>query len=323
MMDAVRSTDIVDGFATERVLVTGSGGVLGTALARLLRSVPVAALLTPRRADWDLLDERSAFALWQTFQPTIVFHLAAWVAGIQGNLAFAGQAFYDNARMNLNVVEAARRFGTRKVIAAGTTAAYPDGIALPMREDDLWAGPPHPSEGPYGHAKRAMLAHLEAYQRQYGLDYAFAICTNLYGPHDRFDERYGHVVPSLVKRFHDARAQGLDEISIWGDGTPTRDLLHADDAARGFVVAALNGSGALNLATGHAVTIRTLVEVLTEVSGYRGDIRWDNTKPNGQVARSYDTGRARALGWHPEVSLPEGLRQTYDWYTEHHAAARH
>ena len=312
-----------DGFATERVLVTGSGGVLGAALVQLLRSGTVAALFTLRRADCDLLDEDSVFAVWRSFQPTVVFHLAARVAGIQGNIVFGGQAFYENVKMNLNVVEAARRFGTRKVIAAGTTAVYPDTVALPMREDDLWAGPPHPSESPYGHAKRAMLAHLEAYERQYGLRYAYLVCTNLYGPGDRFDEQYGHVVPSLVKRFHDARVQGRSSVTVWGDGTPTRDFLYADDAARGFVEAALRGSGALNLATGRTFTIRRLVEALTEVSGYPGKIMWDMAKPNGQLARSYDVSRMHALGWRPMISLSEGLRRTYDWYAGHHLRARH
>jgi GDP-L-fucose synthase len=312
----------VDGFAGERVLVTGSGGVLGAALVRSLRSGPIAALSTPRRADCDLLDEDSVFAAWRSFRPTLVFHLAARAAGIQGNITFGGQAFYENVKINLNVVEAARRFGTRKVVAAGTVAAYPDTAALPMREDDLWSGPPHPSEGPYGHAKRTMLAHLEAYERQYGLGYAYLICTNLYGPGDRFDERYGHVVPSLIMRFHHARAEGRDSVTVWGDGTPTRDFLYADDAARGFIDAALRGSGALNLATGRAVTVRALVEALTDACGYEGRVRWDTAKPLGQLARSYDVSRMRAIGWRPAVSLPEGLRRTYDWYAGHHGRAR-
>jgi GDP-L-fucose synthase len=311
-----------EGFATERVLVTGAGGVLGAALVRSLCSGQVAALSAPARADCDLLDEDSVFAAWNSFRPTIVFHLAARVSGIQGNIEFGGQAFYENAKINLNVVEAARRFGTRKVVVAGTVAVYPDAIALPMREDDLWAGPPNPAEGSYGHAKRSMLAHLEAYEHQYGLRYAYLICTNLYGPGDRFDERYGHVIPSLIMRFHDAQVQGRDNVTVWGDGTPTRDFLFADDAADGFIAAALRGSGTLNLATGRTVTIRALVEMLAQVCGYKGRVTWDTDKPLGQSARSYDISRMRTLGWRPAVSLPNGLRRTYDWYAENQLRAR-
>jgi GDP-L-fucose synthase len=312
-----------DTLAGERVLVTGSGGVLGTALVRLLRSVPTGALRALRRSDCDLLDGHAVAGLWRSWRPTLVFHLAGRVAGIAGNLSFAGQAFTENVRINLNVVEASHRCGARKLVAAGSTAVYPDTAPRPMREADLWAGPPHASEAAYGHAKRALLAQLEAYQQQYGLAFAYLICTNLYGPGDRFDERYGHVVPSLVKRFYEATAQGRPAVTVWGDGSPTRDFLHADDAARGFLVAALRGAGALNLATGAAVTVRALVEALTLVSGYPGEVGWDTARPNGQQVRDYDVSRLHELGWRAEIPLVEGLRRTYDWYAANHPSARH
>jgi GDP-L-fucose synthase len=311
----------------ERVLVTGSGGVLGTALCdRLTALVDSGVDCAPRflrRADCDLLRAADVDAVWESFRPTIVFHLAGWVAGIQGNLDFGGQAFYENVTMNVNVIEASRRSGVRKVVAAGSTAVYPDGIALPMREDDLWYGPPHASEAPYGHAKRAMLAQLAAYERQYGMAYAYLICTNLYGPDDRFDEQHGHVVPSLVKLFHDARCAGVDRVVVWGDGSPTRDLLFADDAARGFLAAALRGDGPMNLATGAVVTIRELVELVKQACGYEGAVTWDPTRPTGQLARGYDVRRMRALGWGPAVSLRDGVQTTCDWYARNRERARH
>jgi GDP-L-fucose synthase len=311
-----------DLFADERVLVTGSGGVLGTALTGLLRSMRLAALACPGRADCDLLDEAAVTALWRRFRPTLVFHLAGLVAGVGGNLSFSGPAFYQNAKINLNVIEASRLVGARKLVAAGSTAIYSDTVSIPMREDDLWLGPPHSSEAAYAHAKRAMLAHLQAYRHQYGLEFAYLICTNLYGPADRFDERYGHVVPSLIKRFYDARTQGQKSITVWGDGSPSRDFLYADDAARGFLAAAGGGSGPLNLATGRVCTIRNLVDALQEVSGYAGFIRWDPTRPNGQLARGYDVSRMHALGWQPTVGLLDGLRRTYEWYARHHGESR-
>ena len=298
-----------------RVLITGGGGVLGSALRRVLAETPVGALLAPARADCDLLDTGAVNRLLADFAPTLVFHLAGRVSGVQGNISFAGAAFHDNAVMNINVIEAARRAGCKKEVAAGTTAIYSDLAPLPMKEDDLWLGSPHGSEAPYGHAKRAMLAQLEAYAQQYGLEYGYMICTNLYGPNDRFDETYGHVVPSVISRFHNAVIQGLGEIVVWGDGTPTRDFLFAEDAARAFVTVAANGSGAFNTATGAAATIRQLIETVGEIAGYTGQIRWDSSKPNGQQKRAYDISRISALGWKADVALVDGLRQTYDWFS--------
>lgn len=306
------SDGVVD-LRAERVLVTGSGGVLGKALLDILRQ-RVDALYAPTRADFDLLDEAAVNAAWRDFAPTVVFHLAGRVTGVQGNISFGGQAFYENAKINLNVIEASRLAGARKIVAAGTTAIYSDLAPLPMSETDLWLGAPHGSEGPYGHAKRAMLAHLEAYKSQYGLDFGYLICTNLYGPGDRFDEVYGHVVPSLVSRFHRAKAENLPSITIWGDGTPTRDFLYAGDAAEAFIKVAETGSGAYNTATGASVPIRALVETLAEVSEYRGEVVWDITKPKGQLVRAYNVERLTALGWKAKISLAEGLRTTYDWY---------
>lgn len=309
--------------ASERVLVTGSGGVLGTALLAELRLSGCGEVAAPHRRDCDLLDEAATLALWRDYRPTIVFHLAGWVAGVQGNLNNAGRAFYENSRINLNVIEASRLAGVRKIVAAGTTAVYSDAAPLPMREDDVWIGAPHGSEASYAHAKRAMLAHLQAYKTQYGLDFAYMICTNLYGENDRFDEAHGHVVPSLISRFERVGREGADHIVIWGDGSPTRDFLYARDAARAFLFAAAEGAtGAFNTATGEAMTIRQLVETLADISQYQGEVRWDTTKPLGQSRRSYDVTRLKGLGWRPEVTLREGLGRTASWYRANLEAVR-
>jgi GDP-L-fucose synthase len=305
-----------------RILVTGGGGVLGSALLRLLREEGVDALTAPSRADCDLLDKGAVQRMFADFAPTLVFHLAGRVSGVQGNITFAGAAFHDNAVININVIEAARLAGCKKVVAAGTTAIYSDLAPLPMKEDDLWLGAPHGSEGPYGHAKRAMLAQLEAYAQQYGLDYGYMICTNLYGPNDRFDETYGHVVPSVISRFHNASVEKLDEVVVWGDGTPTRDFLYADDAARAFMTVAEKGTGAFNTASGASTTIRELVETVSETARYQGRIRWDTSKPKGQQRRAYDLTRITALGFKPRVNLAEGIRRTYDWFSKSNAVRR-
>jgi GDP-L-fucose synthase len=306
----------------ERVIVTGAGGVLGTAISSLLRTLPHKSALFLQRGDCDLLEKHSTEKLWHEFRPTLVFHLAGRVAGIQGNLAFGGEAFYENMLMGLNVVEASRQAGVRKVVAAGTAAIYSDQVPLPMREADLWNGAPHGSEGPYGHAKRALLAHLEAYKQQYGMEYAYLICTNLYGANDRFDTKNGHVVPSLVARFYEAVQDNHPSITIWGDGTPTRDFLYSEDAAQGFLAAAGAPAGAYNLASGTVVSIRQLVEILVTISGFLGDVLWDVKKPKGQMRRDYDISAITAQRWRAGITLEEGVRRTWRWYAENHAHAR-
>lgn len=305
----------------ERILVTGAGGVLGSSLLNLLQKHNVAHF-APTRRDCNLLDAERTKQLWKEYEPTMVVHLAGWVAGVQGNLSFAGQAFFENSSINLNVIEASRLAFVRKLVVAGTTAIYSDQAPLPISEHHVWNGAPHGSEAAYGHAKRAMLAQLDAYYQQYGMKFGYMICTNLYGPNDRFDEKYGHVVPSLVARFHHAVQTRQPQITIWGDGTPTRDFLFSQDAANAFLTVAAQGQGTFNTATGKAITIRQLVEVLKETSGYEGDVVWDTTKPKGQQTRSYDVGKLQELNWKPHTELRDGIAMTLHWYTKHYRTVR-
>jgi GDP-L-fucose synthase len=307
---------------SETIFVTGSGGVLGTAVLSGLRQRGADKVFAPSRTECDLLNEAEVRATFAKLRPTLVIHLAGWVAGIQGNLNFPADALYANARMNLNVIDAAREAGVTKIVCAGTTAIYSDQVPKPMREDDLWLGAPHGSEAPYGHAKRFMLAQLEAYRQQHGIDFAYMICTNLYGPNDRFDQKHGHVVPSLIARFHQACAEKRTDITIWGDGTPTRDFLYSEDAAEGFLTVAERGSGVFNLATGQNQTIRKLAETLQEVTGFAGKIAWDTSKPLGQLDRRYDVSRLEGLGWKAKTDLADGLKTTFDWYAANLDKAR-
>lgn len=300
----------------ERILITGAGGVLGTALYSILNSQPAQTIMAIRRDNCDLLNKESTESLFLDFRPTLVYHLAGRVAGIQGNLEFGGLAYYENTLINLNVVEACKKVGVRKIVAASTAAVYSDNAQLPMREDYLWNGPPHFSERPYAQAKRSLLAQLEAYSQQYGLDFSYLICTNLYGINDRFDTLHGHVVPSLIARFYEAVNISSPYITIWGDGSPTRDFLFSEDAANGFIAASSASSGSFNLASGTSVSISSLVNTLISISGYKGDILWDPGKPNGQLRREYDISAISKLGWKATTSLEEGLRKTWNWYSE-------
>lgn len=293
---------------------------MGTALTAELRQAgqKVVALGS---ADADLRDPAASAAVIARHRPEIVYHLAARVRGILGNAGTQGDAFLDNIRINTNVIDAARLAGVRKIVAMGSAAIYADTVALPMHEDAAWSGRPHRSEAGYAHAKLAMLAQLEAYREQWGLDFAYCISTNLFGPHDRFDELHGHVIPSLMSKFHRAVASG-ERVTVWGSGMATRDFLYAADAARAMSRIGEAGSGAINLASGQAVSIRAVAELIADVAGYRGEILWDRTKPDGQLRRAYDVSRLRALGVGPGRTLQEALSETYAWFAANAVAVR-
>ena len=305
----------------DKILITGARGLVGSALAAVLTSAGYTNLLLVGSNDVDLRDEHRTNLLFQSEHPDVVFHLAARVYGLMGNLANKSNVFIDNVRINTNVIESCRRSNVRKVIAMGSAAIYGDSVPLPMRESDVWTGPPHASERPYAHAKRTMLAQLETYREHDGLSFAYCISTNLYGPNDKFDEHWGHVIPSLISKFHSANASGKP-VSVWGTGAPTRDLLYSYDVAIALRLIAERGQGVINLATGESHTIRQIVELIADVSDYTGSIAWDGSKPDGQQQRSYDVTILNALGFTPRWSLKEGLRETYRWYEANAATAR-
>ena len=295
--------------------------MVGQALVAELHRAGYGHVVSLGRADADLRDPAQAEAAVAAARPDIIYHLAARVHGIMGNLRAQAEMYLENIRINTNVVEAARLAGARKVVAMGSAAVYSDVVALPMRERDVWAGAPHGSEAAYAQAKRAMLAHLEAAHGQYGLDYVFLIATNMFGPHDRFDEQKGHVVPSLLSKFERALRTG-SAVEIWGSGTPRRDFLFAADAARAIRLAGEQVTGMINLASGTTVSIAELVDMLVEVTGFSGPVLWDRTKPDGQMLRAYDTARLQALGFAPAFALPAALRQSFCWLQAHRAQAR-
>lgn len=307
--------------ASSSVLITGAGGVIGRALQRELASAGYKNVVAITSKDVDLTDQAATERLFSSTKPTLVFHLAARVWGIMGNLSNKGIAYLDNIRINTNVVEAARMCGTKKIVAMGSAAIYSDMVKLPMSEDQIWNGPPHYSEAAYAHSKRSMLAQLEAYKDQYGLNFAYGISTNLFGPHDRFDEKFGHVIPSLISKFHKGQLHG-EPISVWGTGKAERDFLFSHDAAFALRLLGEEYHGPINLATGTSVTIRDTVDMLQKISGYTGAVEWDSTKPDGQKLREYDVSRLKALGFKPRQSFEQALSITYHWYKENFSRAR-
>ena len=301
------------------IVVTGASGVLGKALVEVLTQSGE-TISTLASVDVDLRDRDKAIDAIAALEPRKIFHLAAKVHGLGGNSAFQAEMFADNVRINMNVIDGAYQAGCEKFIGISTVAIYSSDAPKPVSEQSIWDGAPHNSERAYGQAKRAMLAQLEAYQAQYGFSFVYPIMTNIYGPHDRFDPVHGHVVPSLVAKFHAAATNG-GHVDVWGTGRAERDFIYAGDAAQALIRAADAGEGPINVATGSTVPIRRIVEILAEHSGV-ADVRWDSTKPDGQLERSYDVSKLADLGFKPSTSIEEGLRKTYDWYSTNFPCVR-
>lgn len=298
---------------SRRALVTGGAGFLGRHVVAELERTTDFEVVVPRSVTWDLRDRGAARALLSETRPELVIHLAAVVGGIGANRANPGSYFYDNLTMGLEVVEAARLAGVAKVVTVGTVCSYPRDTPVPFSEDSLWDGYPEPTNAPYGLAKKMLLVMGQAYRQQYGLDAIHVLPTNLYGPGDCVDPERSHVIPALVLKLAAAAQSGAPSVELWGTGRETRDFLYVADAAAGIVAAALRYASPepLNLGTGVETSIRELAEIVAELVGYRGELRFDPGHPGGQPRRCVSSERARAaLGWDARTPLREGLAQT-------------
>jgi GDP-L-fucose synthase len=294
------------------VLITGGTGLVGKALNTHLSTIGYENVFAVGSKDCNLLDTAAVDALFDKIKPAYVFHLAARVHGLGGNAKYKSDVLVENTLMNVNVIESARKIGARKVVAMGSGCVYPDLKNLEaLNETLVWQGAPHPSEDSYGHAKRLMLAHLDAASKQYGLRSAFVISGNLYGPHDSFNIEDGHVIPSLVSKFHKAKMDG-NKVSVWGTGAAIRDFTYSSDMAKALELILQNIEGPVNAGSGFRHRIRDIVDELTSITGV--EVAWDSTKSDGQLVRYYELDRLEACGFEPEVSLVDGIRKTYEWY---------
>ena len=295
-----------------RVMVTGGGGFLGQAVVRRLEAGGADQVFVPRSKDYDLRTKDGIDRALAYGRPQLVIHLAAVVGGIGANRENPGRFFYENAIMGIQLMEQARLAGVEKFVTIGTVCAYPKFTPVPFKEDDLWNGYPEETNAPYGLAKRMLLVQGQAYRAQYGFNSIYLLPVNLYGPGDNFDPRSSHVIPALIKKCVDAIGTGADHIDVWGTGYASREFLYVDDAAEGIVLAAerYDGPEPVNLGTGQEITIRDLVELIADVTGFKGEIRWDPTKPDGQPRRALDTERAeREFGFQASVDLSAGMSQ--------------
>jgi GDP-L-fucose synthase len=259
-------------------------------------------------------------------RPDVVIHLAARVGGIGANRENPGRFFYENAVMGILLMEHARRNGVAKFVQVGTVCAYPKFTPVPFKEDDLWNGYPEETNAPYGVAKKALLVQAQAYRAQYGFNAIYLLPANLYGPGDNFDLASSHVIPALIRKCLEARAARSSTVTVWGSGTPTREFLYVDDAARGILLATeqYDKPEPVNLGTSHEVSIRELVGTIAHLTGFSGEIMWDSTYPDGQPRRKLDVDRARReFGFSANVDLEEGLRRTVEWFKAKQRDGRH
>lgn len=301
----------------KRICVTGGGGFLGSRVVTQLRSHGYEDIFVARHSEYDLVDERDVERLYRDARPQVLIHLAARVGGIGANRENPGLFFYQNLMMGAQLIEGARRHRLEKFVQIGTICAYPKHTPVPFREDDLWNGYPEETNAPYGIAKKALLVQAQAYREQYGLNAIYLLLVNLYGPGDNFAPQSSHVIPALIKKCVDAIESGESSIEVWGTGTATREFLYVDDAAEGIVLAAehYDGREPVNIGAGREISIRELVQLIAEESGFKGDVRWDVTKPEGQPRRALDTTRAEQLfGFRARTDFIEGLRRTIEWY---------
>ncbi len=303
-----------------RILVTGGSGLVGRALTSALNADGFGNVTSLGSRDCDLRDSARVKHLFESIRPDYVFHLAARVHGIGGNSRYKSDILFDNVLINTNVIEYARRAGARRIVAMGSGCVYPElKRQEELFEDQVWTGPPHPSEDSYAHSKRLMLAQLDAAREQYGLSSAFAISGNLYGPHDSFNIEEGHVIPSLVAKFHAARRNGTP-VNVWGSGVAIRDFTYSDDIARALIAIFRNLEGAVNMGSGMRHPIRDIVDTLQDLTGV--PVKWDATKPDGQRVRFYNLDRLMSAGFTARVALSDGIRFTYEWYENNWEVAR-
>lgn len=307
----------------KRIVITGGAGFLGTFVVKKLRQRSGAEIVVPRSEEYDLRHLDAIRRMLADARPDIVIHLAARVGGIGANLERPAEFFYDNLMMSVPLLHESWRFGVEKFVALGTVCAYPKFTPVPFKEDDLWKGYPEETNAPYGLAKKMLLVQSQAYRQQYGFNSVFLLPVNMYGPGDNFDLESSHVIPALIRKCLEAKERGDDEVVVWGTGKPTREFLFVEDAAEGIVLAAerYNRSEPVNLGSGMEISIEDLVHLIVRLTGFRGSIVWDTSRPDGQPRRCLDASRAeRFFGFIASTPFEEGLRRTIEWYQENRSS---
>lgn len=329
------NTDKPSFWGDKRVIVTGGAGFLGNFVVEKLKRRGAKEIIVPRIEEYDLTEIESINRLFdnlnisKTKRPgsklnvkrsnVIIIHLAALVGGIEANRKRPADYFYTNLMMGTQLMHEAWQRGIDKFVAIGTICAYPKFTPLPFKEENLWDGYPEETNAPYGLAKKMLLVQAQVYREQYDFNAVYLLPVNLYGPGDNFDLQTSHVIPALIRKCIEAQDRGDDQIIVWGDGSPTREFLYVEDAAEGILLSAehYDGSEPVNLGSGQEISIKDLVQTISRLTGFTGELVWDTSKPNGQPRRVLDTTRAEQyFGFHAQTDFEEGLSRTIEWYKD-------
>jgi GDP-L-fucose synthase len=305
----------------KKIVVTGGAGFLGSYIIDKLQQRGCKNIFIPKIEEYDFVNLESVRKMYNNAKPDIVIHLAALVGGIGANRENPGKFFYDNLMMGVQLLEEGRKYGLEKFVALGTICCYPKFTPVPFKEEDVWNGYPEETNAPYGLAKKMLLVQSQAYRQQYGFNSIFLMPVNLYGPRDNFNPNSSHVIPALIKKCIDAIKNNDKEIVVWGTGKASREFLYAEDAAEGILLATekYNESEPINIGAEFEITIKNLIELIVKLTGFKGKLTWDPTKPDGQPRRCLDTTRAfEKFGFKAKVPFEEGLKRTIKWYQNNH-----
>jgi GDP-L-fucose synthase len=305
--------------STKRICITGGAGFLGTHLIRNLKSRGANNIFVPVIEEYNLVDVVDVKRMLDTAKPNVIIHLAAHVGGIGANMARPAEFFYDNLMMGVQLMHEAWKCGVEKFVAIGTICAYPKFTPIPFKEENLWEGYPEETNAPYGLAKKMLLVQSQSYRQQYNWNSIFLLPVNLYGPGDNFNPESSHVIPALIRKCLEAKARGDAKITAWGDGSPTREFIYVEDAAEGICLGTerYNSSDPVNIGSSFEISIKDLTEKIARMTGFKGDIVWDTSKPNGQPRRKLDTSRAEErFGFKATTDFETGLQTTIDWYIQ-------
>jgi GDP-L-fucose synthase len=306
-----------DFWKNKKVCVTGGAGFLGSFIVEKLKERGAKEIFVPTIEEYDLVNGDDVRRMLDVSNPDIVIHLAAQVGGIGANREHPAEFVYSNAMMGFQLIHESWKRGIGKFVCLGTICAYPKFTPVPFKEENLWDGYPEETNAPYGLAKKLLLVQSQAYRQQYGFNCIYLLPVNLYGPRDNFRLDSSHVIPALIRKCVEAQDAGADSVEVWGDGSPTREFLYVEDAAEGILMAAesYDGPEPVNLGSGREISIKDLVTLIANLTGFTGKIIWDTTKPNGQPRRGLDTARAwEYFGFRAQMSFEEGLRKTIDWF---------
>ncbi|MGA2678752.1 MAG: GDP-L-fucose synthase [Sedimentisphaerales bacterium] len=306
-------------FKNKRIVITGGAGFLGSYIIEGLQKRGCKNILIPKIEDYNFVNLPDVIRMYDDMKPDIVIHLAAVVGGIGVNRQHPGKFFYENLMMGVQLIDQARLRKIEKFVAIGTVCSYPKFTPVPFKEDDIWNGYPEETNAPYGLAKKMLLVQSQSYRAEYGFNSIFLVPVNLYGPRDNFNPASSHVIPALIKKCVDAIDAGDDHIVCWGTGKASREFIYVSDAAEGILLAAerYNGPEPVNIGAGFEITIKDLTEKIVKLTGFKGQIRWDSSKPDGQPRRRLDVSRAKNLfGFEAQMTFDEGLKRIIDWFRE-------